>query len=204
MTSDLPESDRGESRSGYQTSGPPEGGPFCLAEARVVAGSSIGVSDKSLRGYTISSSSAWSPGISASPAYGHRVNCPGEKRVSTSQILTEARLLFNGSPNRHRSCPRKRGKSSANHRAHREVGPIACQRLARSGSAQAGYRTIRRGVAGSGVRAAGLFGRRPARSTRIRSAGTRAIDSQQCCVVWRSIGIFRTTGRGVRLHGTGN
>ena len=33
-TSDSSESDRGESRLGYQTSGPPKGGPFCLHRLR--------------------------------------------------------------------------------------------------------------------------------------------------------------------------
>ena len=54
-----PESDRGESRSGYQTSAPPKGGAFCLPEAWVALLDLSGVSDKSLGGCAISSSSVW-------------------------------------------------------------------------------------------------------------------------------------------------
>ena len=86
-----PESDRGESRLGYQTSGLPKGSPFVLPEARAFGLEAIGVSAKSLRGFAICVRPPWSRDVPPDSAYGHRVNCPGEKPVSTSQILTEAR-----------------------------------------------------------------------------------------------------------------
>jgi hypothetical protein len=86
-----PESDRGESRLGYQISGPPKGGPFCFGELPLYGLSPVAASDKSLRRCTIQCSPRWSLWALCTVANTESVNRASCTSVSSSQILTDAR-----------------------------------------------------------------------------------------------------------------
>ena len=86
-----PESDRGESRLGYQTSGSPKGGPFCFAEAGLFRGWPVVVSDKSLRGFRIRCAPRGSPWVLCTAADTGVFNRAAGNPVSNSQIFTDAR-----------------------------------------------------------------------------------------------------------------